>query len=70
MGRPACRSRCARKSPDFRAVSADPVIVERLASIGTIMHIRGPAEFAKSIQEQRDKLVVLAKTLGLKAATQ
>jgi tripartite-type tricarboxylate transporter receptor subunit TctC len=53
---------------DFRAVSADPVIAARLASIGTIMHIRGPSEFAKSVQEQRDKLAALAKTLGLKAA--
>lgn len=53
---------------DFRAVSADPVIAARLASIGTIMDIRGPLEFAQSVQEQRDKLASLAKTLGLKAA--
>jgi tripartite-type tricarboxylate transporter receptor subunit TctC len=53
---------------DFRAVSADPAIAERLASFGTIMDIRGPAEFAISVQEQRDKLAALAKTLGIKAA--
>jgi tripartite-type tricarboxylate transporter receptor subunit TctC len=53
---------------DFRAVSADPVIAARLASIGTIMDIRGPAEFAKSIEEQRVQLAALAKTLGLKEA--
>jgi tripartite-type tricarboxylate transporter receptor subunit TctC len=53
---------------DFRAVSTDPVIAERLASFGTIMDIRGPAEFAVSIEEQRDKLAALAKTLGIKAA--
>ncbi len=53
---------------DFRAVSADPAIAARLASFGTIMNIRGPAEFASIIQEQRDKLAALAKTLGIKAA--
>jgi len=53
---------------DFRAISADPAIAERLASFGTIMNIRGPAEFAAAIQEQRDKLAALAKTLGIKPA--
>jgi tripartite-type tricarboxylate transporter receptor subunit TctC len=53
---------------DFRAVSTDPAIAERLASFGTIMDIRGPAEFAVSVQEQRDRLAKLAKTLGIKAA--
>ena len=46
----------------------EPAIGERLASFGTIMNIRGPAEFAVSIQEQRDKLAALAKILGIKAA--
>ncbi len=32
------------------------------------MTIEGPAEFAKGVQEQRDKLAALAKMLGLKAA--
>jgi tripartite-type tricarboxylate transporter receptor subunit TctC len=53
---------------DFRAISTDPTIAERLASFGTIMDIRGPAEFAVSIQEQRDKLAALANILGIKAA--
>jgi tripartite-type tricarboxylate transporter receptor subunit TctC len=53
---------------DFRTISADPAIAARLASFGTIMNIRGPAEFAASIQEQRDKLAALAKTLGIRAA--
>jgi tripartite-type tricarboxylate transporter receptor subunit TctC len=53
---------------DFRAVSADPAIAARLGAIGTIMNVRGPAEFATIIQEQRDKLAALAKTLGIKAA--
>lgn len=55
---------------DFRAVSADPVIPKRLGDIGTIMNIRGPAEFAAAVQAQRDKLAEIAKVLGLKAASQ
>jgi tripartite-type tricarboxylate transporter receptor subunit TctC len=53
---------------DVRAVAADPVIAKRLADIGTIMDIRGPAEFGKAVEEQRDRLAGIAKVLGLKAA--
>jgi tripartite-type tricarboxylate transporter receptor subunit TctC len=53
---------------DFRAVSADPIIPQRITDIGTIMDIQGPAEFAAAVQEQRDKLAGIAKVLGLKAA--
>jgi tripartite-type tricarboxylate transporter receptor subunit TctC len=55
---------------DFRAVSADPIIPKRLGDIGTLMNIRGPAEFAAAVQAQRDKLAAIAKVLGLKAASQ
>jgi tripartite-type tricarboxylate transporter receptor subunit TctC len=67
---PPAMPEALRKSiaADFQAVSADPAVAERLASFGTIMDVRGPAEFAASIQEQRDKLAALAKTLGIKAA--
>jgi len=53
---------------DVRAVAADPVIAKRLGDIGTIMDIRGPAEFGRSVEEQRDRLAGIAKVLGLKAA--
>jgi tripartite-type tricarboxylate transporter receptor subunit TctC len=53
---------------DFRAVSADPVIPKRLGDFGTIMDIRGPADFSAAVEEQRDKLADLANVLGLKAA--
>jgi len=54
---------------DFRNIAeTDPVIPARLADTGQIMAVRGPAEFAASVQEQRDKLAALAKILGLKAA--
>ncbi len=55
---------------DFRAVSADPIIPQRLTDIGTIMDIQGPTEFAAAVQEQRDKIADIAKVLGVKAAVQ
>jgi tripartite-type tricarboxylate transporter receptor subunit TctC len=55
---------------DVRAVAADPVIAARLADTSQILVIRGPAAFAASIQEQRDQLAAIAKTLGIKAAAQ
>jgi tripartite-type tricarboxylate transporter receptor subunit TctC len=54
---------------DFRKVAAaDPVIASRLGATGQIMTLRGPAEFAASIDEQNEKLAAFAETLGLKAA--
>jgi tripartite-type tricarboxylate transporter receptor subunit TctC len=52
---------------DIRAVSADPVIKQRIGDIGTIMDIQGPKEFSASVKEQQDHLAVIAKILGLKA---
>jgi tripartite-type tricarboxylate transporter receptor subunit TctC len=54
---------------DFRKVAEDdPVIEKRLTDTGQIMTLRGPDEFAKSIQEQNVQLAGIAKILGLKAA--
>jgi tripartite-type tricarboxylate transporter receptor subunit TctC len=56
---------------DFRkVVESDPIIPKRLSDIGTIMSLRGPAEFAASVDAQRAQLAGLAKILGLKEATQ
>lgn len=56
---------------DFRKVAdGDPVIAARLGNTGQILTIEGPSEFAKNVRQQRDRLAALAKTLGLKAATQ
>jgi tripartite-type tricarboxylate transporter receptor subunit TctC len=53
---------------DFRKVAnADPAIAARLGVTGQILTVKGPAEFAKSVQEQHDRLADLAKVLGLKA---
>lgn len=59
-----------RIAADFRKVAAaNPDIAKKLAATGQIELLRGPAEFAAAIKEQRVTLVGLAKTLGLKAAT-
>jgi tripartite-type tricarboxylate transporter receptor subunit TctC len=59
-----------RIAADFRKVAAaNPDIAKKLANTGQIMSLRGPAEFAAAIKEQRVTLADLAKTLGLKAAT-
>jgi tripartite-type tricarboxylate transporter receptor subunit TctC len=55
---------------DVRKVAeTDPVIPKRLSDIGTIVSLRGPAEFAASVDAQRVQLAGLAKILGLKEAT-
>jgi tripartite-type tricarboxylate transporter receptor subunit TctC len=54
---------------DWRKIAEeDPVIAQRLADTGQIMTLRGPDEFAKSIQEQNAQLAGIAKILGLKTA--
>ncbi|MGD0027175.1 MAG: tripartite tricarboxylate transporter substrate binding protein [Xanthobacteraceae bacterium] len=53
---------------DFRKIAADPAIEPRLNDTGQIMSLRGPAELAASVQEQRDQFAAIAKKMGLKAA--
>jgi tripartite-type tricarboxylate transporter receptor subunit TctC len=55
-----------RIAADVFAVAADPVIPARLASVGQIMELGGPAEFAAGIDEQRATLAGIAKSLGRK----
>jgi tripartite-type tricarboxylate transporter receptor subunit TctC len=57
-----------RIAGDVLAAAADPVIPARLASIGQIMQLAGPAEFAAAIDAQRATLAAIAKSLGLKPA--
>jgi tripartite-type tricarboxylate transporter receptor subunit TctC len=57
-----------RIAADIKAVmEADPVINERLNSTAQIPNPGGPAEFAKSIDEQRAVLAKAAKDLGIAA---
>src|SRR5215813_11135269 len=52
---------------DFQKIAEDPIIAKRLGDTGQIMSVLGPAQFGARVQEQRDKLAALAKTLGAKA---
>ncbi len=49
---------------DVKSV-ADKTIEERLATSGQVMNIGGPAEFAKSIADQRAQIAEMAKRLGV-----
>jgi tripartite-type tricarboxylate transporter receptor subunit TctC len=53
---------------DMRAIVQESDFVEKLNVTGQIANAGGPAEFAASMQEQRERLAVAAKELGLKAA--
>ena len=53
---------------DFQKIAEDPIIAKRLGDTGQIMSVLGPAQFGARVQEQRDKLAKLAKTLGVKEA--
>ena len=56
---------------DVRAVAtSDPAIASRLAGTGMLLDLRGPREFAAGVADIRGKLGDIAKSLGMKAATQ
>jgi tripartite-type tricarboxylate transporter receptor subunit TctC len=53
----------------FRKIAdANPDIAKRLGNTGQTLTIEDPAEFAKDVQGQRDKIAALAKILGVSAA--
>jgi tripartite-type tricarboxylate transporter receptor subunit TctC len=58
----------AKIAADFKKVAEDPIIPKRLGDTGQIITLLGPAEFAASVNAQRDKLAELARILGVKAA--
>jgi tripartite-type tricarboxylate transporter receptor subunit TctC len=53
---------------DMRAIVEEPDFVEKLNVTGQIANPGGPAQFAAAMQDQRERLAVAAKELGLKAA--
>jgi tripartite-type tricarboxylate transporter receptor subunit TctC len=55
-----------RIAADVQAVAADPIIGERLATTGQILNIGGPVEFGTATDEQRAKIAMFAKELGIK----
>ena len=59
-----------RIAADIRTVmDADPLIKDRLITTAQVPNPGGPAEFAKSIDEQRAVLTKAAKDLGITLAT-
>jgi tripartite-type tricarboxylate transporter receptor subunit TctC len=60
---PALRERIAA---DIREVATDPYIEPRLMQTGQILNPGGGAEFAAAIEEQRSKIIAIAKALDLK----
>ena len=58
----------ARIAEDIRAIVQEPDFGEKLSPTGQIANAGGPSEFAAAMQEQRDRLAIAAKELGLKAA--
>ena len=59
----ALREKIAR---DVMDVLNDPVIVQRLLATGQVVNAGGPAELAKTIQEQSEQTARIAETLELK----
>ena len=57
-----------RIAADVKAVASDPIIVDRLTATGQVVSLGGAAEFAASLEAQREKLAAIAKQLGLKPA--
>ena len=51
---------------DFRAVTADGAIAERLKATGQAINVGGPKEFADSINEQRANVAAVAKAIDFK----
>jgi tripartite-type tricarboxylate transporter receptor subunit TctC len=56
----------ARIAADIKAIAADSVVAERLATTAQINNPGNAADFAASIEEQAAQLAATAKTLGLK----
>ena len=51
---------------DFRAVTADGAIAERLKATGQAINVAGPKEFAEAIDEQRANIAATAKAIDYK----
>jgi tripartite-type tricarboxylate transporter receptor subunit TctC len=55
-----------RIAADFRAVTADGAIAERLKATAQVINIGGPKEFADSIEEQRRNVTAVVKAIDFK----
>lgn len=59
-----------RVAADIRDLVVAPDFGEKLNMTGQIANAGGPAEFEAAIQDQRDRLAIAAKELGLKSSAQ
>ena len=55
-----------RIAADVRTVAADPAVAARVASVGSVVRVGTPAEFAAAIEEQRAKIAAIVRTTGMK----
>jgi tripartite-type tricarboxylate transporter receptor subunit TctC len=51
---------------DFRAVTADGSISDRLRATGQVINVGGPKEFGEAIAEQRANVAAVAKAIDFK----
>jgi len=51
-------------SADIRAVASDPIVADRLAAVGLVVHGSTPAEFAAVIAEQRAQMTAIVNLIG------
>jgi tripartite-type tricarboxylate transporter receptor subunit TctC len=49
-----------RVAADVAAVARDPALAARLASMGTVLRVSTPSEFAAAIEDQRAKIAAIA----------
>jgi tripartite-type tricarboxylate transporter receptor subunit TctC len=54
-----------RIAADVRAVAADPVVGERLASVGQMARGSTPAEFSAVLEQQRAAAATMVRTVGI-----
>lgn len=53
-----------RIAADVRAVTADPLVGERLASAGQVAHGSTPAEFAAALEQVRAAATAMVRAVG------
>jgi tripartite-type tricarboxylate transporter receptor subunit TctC len=52
-----------RIAADVRTIASDPAVVERVKSIGSVVRVGTPAEFATALEEQRARIAAIARTM-------
>ena len=53
-----------RVADDVRSVTADPAIARRLAAVGLVARVSGPAQFSAALAEERARMERIARQIG------